>query len=218
MYISSNYPILDDIVSCKYCILLDMIRQIMSEHPKVNYWVEMCHASFSRVNHAQSLPRMIHTQIPEIFTFEVQYLFSPARPAQLVIKLLFLYHFSSHTLYYLIICASRRRYSVNIPPSNNEAQSCSANFLTSLASIALLPSSTPNHESRASRKDTFLQSKNCLFSISNLGRRLTGTLQVSTLPPFEMSRRTPVPGTPRVISPSPTPSEVKSELSEDGYL
>ena len=102
-----------------------------------------------------------------------------------------------------------------IPSHNNEAQSCPATLFSSLAAVA--SQLTSDHGSRASRRDRHLQSTNWLFSISNLTKRITGVLQAPLLPPFKMSSRRSVPGTPRVISPSPTPSDSK-DRSQDGYL
>ncbi|PBP20918.1 cytidylyltransferase, partial [Diplocarpon rosae] len=105
-----------------------------------------------------------------------------------------------------------------IPLSNDAAQSCPAIF-SSLDSIAI--SATSTGTTRASRKDKHLHSfpPRWLFTITEIARQVSGAIHVPSLPPFTMSRSSsnPIPATPRVISPSPTPSETR-EASQDGYF
>lgn len=126
---------------------------------------------------------------------------------------------SSHLLSYL--CASPGAQIDNILPYvKHEAQSCSAAFV-SLEPIVALPlssSSSSVDEIRASRKDKHLHSTNWLLRFARLGLHISGAIRSPSLPPFIMSRQSSsIPATPRVISPSPTPSEQK-EPSQDGYL
>lgn len=53
-------------------------------------------------------------------------------------------------------------------------------------------------------------------SYLQIRRRTTGVSQTSPLPTFKMSLRTSIPSTPRVISPSPTPSEQSDQKSYFG--
>lgn len=75
---------------------------------------------------------------------------------------------------------------------------------------------------RRSRKDTHLLSTNpSLLSSCPLQRSFLGTVCCPALPPFQldMSVRSSVrvPATPRVISPSPTPSEISAQSPPDSY-
>lgn len=99
----------------------------------------------------------------------------------------------------------------------NDAAQCSSAPPLKLAPIVQSASSIGNI--RASRKDKHLHSFNWLSRVTNFARSLTGTIQVPCLPLFSMSfvSTNPVPATPRVISPSPTPSEYR-ESSKDGYF
>lgn len=98
-----------------------------------------------------------------------------------------------------------------------DAALCSSAPPTQLAPIVQSASSTGNI--RASRKDKYLHSTNWLIRVTNLARAFTGTTQVPALPLFSMSfaSSNSIPDTPRVISPSPTPSESR-ESSKDGYF
>jgi len=99
----------------------------------------------------------------------------------------------------------------------NDAALCSSAPPTQLAPIAKSASSISNI--RASRKDKYLHSFNWLIQVTKIARAITGTIQVPSLPLFSMSFASSngVPATPRIISPSPTPSESK-ESSKDGYF
>lgn len=122
----------------------------------------------------------------------------------------------------LHLCASSGAQIDNILPYvKHEAQSCSAAFV-SLEPIIALPHSSSSSSSvdeiRASRKDKHLYSTNWLLRFARLGLHISGAIPSPSLPPFIMSRQSPsVPATPRVISPSPTPSE-QAEPSQEGYL
>lgn len=74
---------------------------------------------------------------------------------------------------------------------------------------------------RESRRDEYLHSTFWPLRFHDLRHFLTGVVPSPTLPPFpyDMSTRSKsnIPGTPRVISPSPTPSETH-DGSEDAYL
>ena len=98
-----------------------------------------------------------------------------------------------------------------------DAALCSSAPPTQLAPIVY--SESPKGNIRASRKDTYLRSFHWLTQVTNIARSLTGTIQVASLPLFSMSfaATNSVPATPRVISPSPTPSESR-ESSNDGYF
>lgn len=102
-----------------------------------------------------------------------------------------------------------------------------------LDSVALLASSfhsTPllqAHErgrERESRKDKHTQIHSTLWPLRfyNLRQIITGTVSLSPLPlfPYNMAFRGKpiIPAPPRVISPSPTPSETQDEFSQDSYL
>ena len=116
------------------------------------------------------------------------------------------------------VCQVNGAKKVIISPSNDEAQSCCANpfLLDSIASSGLPPVTI-----RASRKDKHLHSTppRWLFRLAEVARQVTGSIRMPSLPPFTMSRSSsnPIPATPRVISPSPTPSESR-EASQEGYF
>merc|ERR1711939_1120713 len=116
------------------------------------------------------------------------------------------------------VCQVNGAKKVTISPSNDEAQSCCANPLL-LDPIAL--SGLPPVTIRASRKDKHLLSTppRWLFRLAEVARQVTGSIRMPSLPPFTMSRSSsnPIPATPRVISPSPTPSESR-EASQEGYF
>merc|ERR1712093_303996 len=116
------------------------------------------------------------------------------------------------------VCQVNGAKKVTISPSNDEAQSCCANPLL-LDPIAL--SGLPPVTIRASRKDKHLHSTppRWLFRLAEVARQVTGSIRMPSLPPFTMSRSSsnPIPATPRVISPSPTPSESR-EASQEGYF
>ena len=104
--------------------------------------------------------------------------------------------------------------------SNHAAQFCSASLPhLPLDPIAVAPA-YPTAKIRASRKDKHLHCSNWLLGLPSLQRILTGAIRMPSLPPFTMSRSSsnPVPATPRVISPSPTPSEAGETTSQDGYF
>lgn len=100
-------------------------------------------------------------------------------------------------------------------------QSCSA-YLRLLEPVIQCASLLPNlmtTPERASRKDQHLHSiytpTSWILRVADISRVLTGVIPVSTLPPFTMASN-PIPGTPRVISPSPTPSDTRE--TQDGYF
>lgn len=104
---------------------------------------------------------------------------------------------------------------------NNAAQSCPAPLvpLEPIAASASSPlaNSLADADERASRKDRHLRSTHWLLR-AQLAHTYTGVIRTPCLQPFSMPHSSAsVPATPRVISPSPTPSEVKEEL-QDGYF
>ncbi|PKS07001.1 hypothetical protein jhhlp_005598 [Lomentospora prolificans] len=91
-------------------------------------------------------------------------------------------------------------------PSLNPSPSHTTGYFHSLFDY-IVPTPT-----RSSRKDTHLRSTApWSLPLASLQRSFVGTLCCPALPPFELNmslrRRSGVPATPRVISPSPTPSE-----------
>lgn len=86
---------------------------------------------------------------------------------------------------------------------------------------SLLGESTQYLTTRESRKDKHLHSAFWPLRFHDLRHFFTGVVFCPTLPPFPytMSTRTrsSVPATPRVISPSPTPSDAQ-DSSQDGYF
>ncbi|KAK4167444.1 hypothetical protein QBC43DRAFT_367510 [Cladorrhinum sp. PSN259] len=92
------------------------------------------------------------------------------------------------------------------------------NALTSDPSVVVVAASSPCRESR---KDKHIRS--CLWPLHFLGlqRIIAGVVSLPALPPFSfaMARgKQSVPSTPRVISPSPTPSEQDGSGGQDGYF
>jgi diacylglycerol kinase (CTP) len=72
--------------------------------------------------------------------------------------------------------------------------------------------------SRASRKDKHLHSPICVLRVADIRRFVVGVIRYPSLPPFDYTMsQYQIPATPRVISPSPTPSE-SQEGSQDGYF
>lgn len=113
-----------------------------------------------------------------------------------------------------VLRATSRRKAGTITSSNHAAQS--AHFF-SLDSIACLFSSTFTNTIRASRKKNHPNSNFWLVKVPDIVGIFTGVVRSPPLPPFTMSRSsTNVPATPRVISPSPTPSEARE--SQDEYF
>lgn len=100
---------------------------------------------------------------------------------------------------------------------SDAARLCSAS--TPPLELTAFPSFPSVSNIRASRKDNHLHSTSWLLRVIKIGRSFTGAIHMPSLPPFTMSRSssTPVPATPRVISPSPTPSETR-ERQQDGYF
>ena len=95
-------------------------------------------------------------------------------------------------------------------------------------SIASLVSSTLSHHSslplfntRESRRDKHVHCAFWPLRFYDLRKTFVGTVRCPSLPPFpyDMSLRSkpPIPSTPRVISPSPTPSETPDAASLDSY-
>ncbi|KAI2468391.1 hypothetical protein F4781DRAFT_422659 [Annulohypoxylon bovei var. microspora] len=99
--------------------------------------------------------------------------------------------------------------------------------LFNLDSVALLASSFYTRplslaRERESRRDKHFHSTLWPLRFYDLRQTLTGTVSLSPLPlfPYNMAFRGKpfIPATPRVISPSPTPSETQDETSQDSYL
>ena len=122
---------------------------------------------------------------------------------------------------FLPACASSTAQSDIISLPKNAVQDCSARLvpLEPIASPVSFP--IPVHEIRGSRRDKHLQilhSTHWLLRVSQVARIFTGAIRTPSLQPFDMSHSSYIiPATPRVISPSPTPSE-STEESQDGYF
>ncbi|KAI9046766.1 hypothetical protein LZ554_009503 [Drepanopeziza brunnea f. sp. 'monogermtubi'] len=122
-----------------------------------------------------------------------------------------------------LLCQINGALKATISLPNDAVQSCSATTISSPDSIA--SPSTPACSSgtiHTSRKDRHLHSTAppCWpFRLAEVARHVSGAIRMPSLPPFTMSRSsaTAIPGTPRVISPSPTPSETR-DASQDGYF
>ncbi len=120
------------------------------------------------------------------------------------------------------MCHITAQKAVIISFFNDAVQFCSAHYFQ-LDSIAPCPSFddfNPAEQQRASRKDKHLHSSfhptSWILRVADIGRVFTGVIRVPSLPPFIMSYSNPIPGTPRVISPSPTPSERDNQ--QEGYF
>jgi diacylglycerol kinase (CTP) len=76
--------------------------------------------------------------------------------------------------------------------------------------------------SRQSRKDKHLHSSFWPLRFYSSRPPFSGVVTIPALPPFpyhhDMSSRRSIPATPRVISPSPTPSELGEGSSQDSYF
>ena len=97
---------------------------------------------------------------------------------------------------------------------------CSSALLQSapLEQIVLSTSFPSVNISRASRKDKHLHSPICVLRVADIRRFVVGVIRYPSLPPFDYTMsQYQIPATPRVISPSPTPSE-SQEGSQDGYF
>ena len=105
--------------------------------------------------------------------------------------------------------------------NDNAAQSSSAPLVPSdpvaaapAAASAPLTTLLADADGRASRRDRHLLSTHWLIRGSQLAHIYTGVIRTPCLRPFTMPHS--VPATPRVISPSPTPSDVRED-AQDGY-
>lgn len=80
-----------------------------------------------------------------------------------------------------------------------------------------MPAPRSVHTSRASRRDQHLRSPICVLRVADIQRTVAGLIKYPPLPPFDYTMSLPpqIPATPRVISPSPTPSD---SASHDGYF
>ncbi|OTA65339.1 hypothetical protein K449DRAFT_431937 [Hypoxylon sp. EC38] len=105
-----------------------------------------------------------------------------------------------------------------------ECTSAAASIPFNLDSIALLSSlfTRPVSPARGSRDDRHFHSAFWPLRFYDLRQIFTGTVFTPPLPlfPYNMSLRGKpiIPATPRVISPSPTPSETQEESNRDSYL
>lgn len=92
--------------------------------------------------------------------------------------------------------------------------------LDSIAFVAALLAQPFSTATRGSRRDSRLHSAYWPLRFYDLRHVLTGTVSAPVLPPYPyaMSPRAKrsVPGTPRVISPSPTPSDSYDRSQDDG--
>jgi diacylglycerol kinase (CTP) len=82
---------------------------------------------------------------------------------------------------------------------------------------------TPVKITRFSRKDKHLHSTTCFPQLTDIRRFFAGAIRYPSLPEFDytmsFTSRSAIPATPRVISPSPTPSERGSQDgTQDSYF
>jgi diacylglycerol kinase (CTP) len=115
---------------------------------------------------------------------------------------------------------SRPPHALSRPDThlNDAVQLCSAAPapLEPIACVSIFPTSVTI--TRFSRKDKHLLSSIWFLKVSDLRRIIVGTVRYSPLPDFSSTMsRNAIPATPRVISPSPTPSE-RGDGSQDGYF
>ena len=115
-------------------------------------------------------------------------------------------------------CATGAAQIAIISLLNHAAQSHSAPLFL-LEPIAV-PAASPSRlaDTRASRKDRHLYSTHWFLRASQIALIFTGVIRMPCLQPFSMTYSSnSIPATPRVTSPSPTPSDVKEE-SQNGYF
>ncbi|WQF82476.1 Putative CTP-dependent diacylglycerol kinase 1 [Colletotrichum destructivum] len=112
-------------------------------------------------------------------------------------------------------CHSRNRIRPSSPADTHAHAHAHAHARAASASAAVAP-----HDARLSRRDRHLHSSlwplRLLFPFQRI---FSGVVACPALPPFPyiMSSVRAIPSTPRVISPSPTPSEIDA-ASQDNYF